>query len=147
MFKKTFLLTLALLLLAALAACQSASQTPSITVEEAWGRASPAVAANGAFYMKIRNSGGAPDRLLSASSSVCGVVELHEMSMMNDVMEMSPVESIAIPANSTVELKVGGLHVMCIDKQVDFSPGARYSLTLNFETSGAITVEAEIRQP
>jgi copper(I)-binding protein len=62
---------------------------------------------------------------------------------------MRPVEggTIEIPARDQVALKMGGLHLMCIDKLDDFDDGAVLSLTLVFEESGEKAVEVEIRQP
>jgi periplasmic copper chaperone A len=129
-------------------ACQSASG-PAIQVEEAWGRSSPMDASLGAIYMKILNTGDQNDTLLSASSAACGVIELHETLMEGDIMKMRPVGEggIPIPAKGTVELKTGGLHIMCIDKQQDFSTGAKIPLTLQFEVSGVIDLQVEIRNP
>jgi copper(I)-binding protein len=137
------------LLVLSLAACQSSSG-PEISIEGAWGRPSPKVAAAGVFYMTIKNTGSEADKLLSASSSSCGVVELHESYDMGDgVMGMRPVEGgfIEIPAGGQAELKMGGLHIMCIDKLDDFTEGAVLSLTLEFEKSGEMAVDVEIRQP
>ena len=52
-------------------------------------------------------------------------------------MGMRPVEggSIEIPAGEKVELKIGGLHIMCIGKLVDFDSGVILPLTLEFEKS------------
>ena len=119
-----------------------------IEVSDIWGRPSPAVATNGAFYMVITNNTDAADHLISASSDACGVAELHE-SMMNDgVMSMSPVDAagIEVPAGGQATLQVGGLHVMCIDKQADFAAGETFDLSLEFENAGTIVVEAEIRE-
>jgi copper(I)-binding protein len=135
-------------LLLVLAACTGASQN-KIVIKDAWGRPSPQVASNGAFYMVIQNRGDEADKLLAARSSACMMTELHQ-TVMNDqgVMEMRPVsDGIEIPAGGQVELKVGGLHVMCMDKMEAFKPGAKIPLTLRFEKAGEISIEVEIRQP
>lgn len=140
------LLTLLLLVLVALAGCTTAS-AGELEISDVWGRSSPAVAQNGAFYMTIRNNTDQDEQLLGAQIDVCGTVELHEMSMENDVMRMQQVPGgvIDIPAGETVELEVGGLHVMCIDKQVEFTVGEEIPLTLQFANAGDRTVTAEIR--
>ena len=130
-------------------ACQKA-QGPKIEIMDAWGRPSPKVATAGAFYMKIRNSGTEDDALIGADSDACGTVELHEsFKTPEGAMGMRPVQGgkIVIPAGETVELKMGGLHIMCIDKKVDFTPGTKIQLVLHFEKSGDIPLEIEIRQP
>jgi hypothetical protein len=146
-YQYIFLGAIALLVLS-LAACQASG--PEISVEGAWGRPSPKVATAGAVYMTIKNTGGEADKLLSAESSSCGVVELHESYDKGDgVMGMRPVEggNIEIPAGGEAMLKMGGLHIMCIDKLDDFQEGAILNFTLNFEKTDPMTIEVLIRQP
>lgn len=138
--------TAILLAAAGLAACGAGE--PDITVDGAWGRQSPSMATTGAFYMNIVNKGGT-DRLIGAATDACGAVELHE-SVMDDngVMSMHPLENgIEIPAGKTVELKPGGMHVMCINKKVDFISGSEITLSLEFEKSGIIILGVAIREP
>lgn len=135
------LITLAIVI----AAC---SLGDGIEVEDAYGRPSPTVAAAGAFFMTIANTGTVDDRLLGGSSPACGTVELHESAMTDaGAMEMHPVGVIEIPAGGEAVLEPGGLHVMCIDKLVDFAAGAQLELTLEFEQAGEVPVEVEIREP
>jgi len=147
-FKHGWLLGALILIGLLLAACQSSSG-PDISIENAWGRSSPKVATAGAFYMLIKNRGGEADKLIAGASPACGVVELHESYMTEEgAMGMRPVEggSIEIPANGEAELKMGGLHIMCIDKLEDFDVGAVLPLTLTFEKSGDISIDVEIRE-
>ncbi len=134
----------------ALGACQPSPKGPAISIEEAWGRPSPKVAAAGAFYMLIKNTGSEADKLVSAESPACGAVELHESYKTEEgAMGMRPVEGgyIEILPGGQAELKMGGLHIMCIEKLADFEVGAVLPLTLNFEKSGEIIIEIEIREP
>ena len=147
MNRKFFVILLAVLALT-VSACAPKASGPQIRVEGAWGRQSPKVATAGAFYMTIYNDGTEADKLVSATSSACGMVELHESYMMdNGAMGMRPVEGgfIEIPAGGSAELKVGGLHVMCMEKMADFKAGDKYQITLKFEKAGEIVVEAEIK--
>ncbi len=145
-FSIILILIIGVLILVGVSACQRAG-AKTIVLEEVWGRPSPKVAENGAIYMRIRNTGNQPDRLVGAESPACGMTELHETVMdAQGVMTMQPVSSITVPAGGEVELKVGGLHVMCMKKRDTFQPGARIPLTLHFEKAGDITLEVEIRQ-
>jgi copper(I)-binding protein len=134
-----------LVVLALLAAACGGSA--DIEVSDVWGRPSPAAATNGAFYMVITNNADAADHLVAASSDACGVAELHESMLSDGVMSMTPVGTagIEVPAGGEVVLEVGGLHVMCIDKQAGFVEGDTYEITLEFENAGAIIVEAGIK--
>jgi copper(I)-binding protein len=133
-----------------LAACSSGgSGSGELEVSDVWGRTSPMAAQNGAFYMTITNNTGADERLLAAAADVCGTTELHEMYMKEgDVMGMRPVSEgyVEIPAGEIVALKVGGLHVMCIDKKAEFKVGDQIPLTLTFANAGERTVTAEIKE-
>ena len=139
-----FLLLIAMLLLAA---C-GGSNSGAMEVTDVWGRSSPMAATNGAFYMQITNSTGQDDSLVGATTDACGTVELHEMYMKeNDVMGMREVPggSIPLPDGEMVELKVGGLHVMCIGKTREFNTGDTIPVTLEFAQAGTMDVTAEIR--
>lgn len=144
------ILLLTALMTTILAACQSPPKGPAISIERAWGRPSPKVAAAGVFYMTIKNEGSEADHLVAGESSACGVVELHESYETEEgAMGMRPIEDggIEVPAGGQAELKMGGLHLMCIDKLEDFETGAELPLTLTFEKSGEISFDIEIREP
>jgi periplasmic copper chaperone A len=146
---KTYLKVLlgVVLLVFVLAGCQPAS-APALTVENAWGRPSPTMPGAGGMYMVIKNAGKAPDRLLSGKSDACGMVEVHEMVKKADgTMGMNLVsEPVVIPASGQVELKVGSLHIMCLQMDTNkYKVGNQINLTLVFEKSGEKTVTADIR--
>ena len=147
--KLGFLIGILMLLGLILAGCSSATG-PEINIEGAWGRPSPKVATAGAFYMLIKNNGSEADNLVAGDSPACGVIELHESYKTEEgAMGMRPVEggAIEVPAGGQAELKIGGLHIMCINKLEDFEVGAVLPLTLEFEKSGEMTIEVEIREP
>jgi hypothetical protein len=127
---------------------QSGTMTDTATMSGTMEMADMAAAASGgtsASYLTITNSGGTADALIKAASDVADTVELHTMTMENNVMRMSPVEKIDIPANGTAELKPGGLHVMLIGLRQDLKDGDVVKLTLTFQNSGTIEVEAPVR--
>jgi len=87
----------------------------------------------------IRNDGADADRLISVESPAAARVELHEMTMENDVMKMRKLdEGIAVPAGETVELTSGGLHLMFMDVVKPFAEGDAVPLTLTFEKAGKV---------
>ena len=121
--KARFALVLAAMMVALPAAAQ-------VTVSEAWVRGTvPAQKATGAF-MKIRSAEDA--KLVSAASPVAKIVEVHEMSMKDNVMQMRAVESVALPAGKTVELRPGGYHVMLVDLARPLGKGDSVPITLTF---------------
>ena len=108
---------------------------------------SPMTAGNGATYFLIENTGSEDDRLVNATSNVSEVVELHDMTMDDGVMKMFHVEEgYVIPAGGSVELKPGGKHVMFIGLHEKLEVGQVVTVELEFEKSGKMTIEAEIRE-
>jgi hypothetical protein len=137
--------SLSLLALFFLAGCGPAE--PDLNISDIWGRPSPQSATNAAFYMTIQNTGRQPDRLIGAKIDACAMTELHETAIdKNDVMSMQHVEEISLPAGETVKLEVGGLHIMCMNRQVELNAGDKIPITLSFAVSGERVVKAEIRE-
>lgn len=134
-----------IILLAALAfACSSSEE---IAVTEYWAR--PGIQdGNSAVYFIIENNTAEDEVLLSAASDAANYVELHRSSMNEDgTMMMQQQESIPIPANSSVALEPGGLHVMLIELAQDLTPGDQLALRLSFQNSGTRELEVTVREP
>lgn len=143
--RKGFITSFVLLFcFASLAACQS--QNKELTIQNAWGR--PGVSgSNSAVYFTIDNPLSQSNELKRISSDVAESVELHMSSMdANGIMMMRPVESIEIPAKSTVDLKPGGLHVMLVGLKQDLITGGSITINLDFENTGSLTIEVPIKQ-
>jgi copper(I)-binding protein len=121
-------------------------QGPGMMVIAPWSRPSPTGTGNGAIYMTLMNEGDQADVLLSAETDVAEVVELHESRLEGDVMKMGPISNIEIPAGASVSLEPGGKHIMLINLKQPLTPGDTLTLILNFEQSGPLTVETEIRE-
>jgi copper(I)-binding protein len=130
---------------AALTAASTAlAQSSQLEVSNAWARATPAKAENGAAYVTILSP--TSDRLLSASSPVAKKTELHTMEMAGMVMKMRPLAGLDIPAGQPVALKPGGEHIMLIGLQQPLHEGQSFTLTLNFEKAGARTVSVAVEK-
>jgi copper(I)-binding protein len=130
---------------AALTAASAAlAQSSQLEVSNAWARATPAKAENGAAYVTIVSP--TPDRLLSASSPAAKKAELHTMEMAGMVMKMRPIAGLDIPAGQPVALKPGGEHIMLIGLQQPLREGQSFTLTLNFEKAGARTVSVAVEK-
>ena len=140
---KRFVL-LAIAMTVVLVACSGGGES-SVSVDDAWGRTSPSSAANAAFYMVIEG-GSEPDTLVAADAAACGLTELHISIATDGVMSMQHLpDGIDVPAGEAVVLEPGSFHVMCIDRQQDFTAGASIPLTLEFAGAGTVDVNVEIR--
>ncbi|MDR5683359.1 MAG: copper chaperone PCu(A)C [Armatimonadota bacterium] len=139
------LLTLATVLVLVVASGWPAAGRGSLEVRRPWARPGNR-GANSAIYLEIHNSGGQPDRLVSAATDVARAVELHNTVMDRGMHRMVRVQSIAVPANGEVVLRPGGFHVMLIGLTRRLHVGDRFSLTLRFQRTGRLTVSVEVRE-
>jgi copper(I)-binding protein len=132
--------------LLALAAVPAFAQGASIQIAEPWARATPKGATSGAVYMTIDNKADAEDHLTGVSSDAATTLQIHEMKVVNGVMEMREIpDGLAVPANGSVALKPGGYHVMLIGLKRPLSAGEPVQLTLTFEKAGKVGVSAPVR--
>ena len=137
---------MALLLAVAPAAFAQAGGTSEINVEQPWARATPAGAMTGAVYMTLANKTDTADRLTAAASDVAGKVQIHEMAVVNGIMQMRQlVDGLAIPAGGSVTLKPGGYHVMLIGLKKQLIAGQTIPLTLTFAKAGTISITVPIQ--
>ena len=119
-------------------------QLKSLDVKQPFARATPPGAKSAAVFMTIENKGKDVDRLLSASSSAAGIVEIHEMKMDGGMMQMREVKALEVRPGATVELKPGGYHVMLMDLKQPLRQGETVPVTLTFEKAGSVEVKAAI---
>ena len=109
----------------------NAAAVAQTTVKDAWVRGTVAEQKASGAFMKITSAGGG--KLLSVSSPVAGVAEVHEMAMEGTTMRMRAIPSLALPAGQAVDLKPGGYHVMLMDLKQQLKAGDMVPLSLVIE--------------
>lgn len=97
-----------------------------------------------AAYMMISNSGTEDDTLLSASSPAFETIEIHSTVKDGGVMKMVARDRLEVPANGSVTLAPGGLHLMLFGAERLFKAGETFMMTLTFEKAGDLMVETKI---
>lgn len=132
--------------IAASASAPKVFKAGSITVEQPWARATPAGAKVGGGYLRVTNTGPEPDRLTGGTFPIADKVEVHEMSMVNDIMRMKQVpDGLEIEPGASVELKPGGTHLMFLGLREGLSEGQVLKGTLIFEKAGPVEVTYQVR--
>jgi periplasmic copper chaperone A len=145
-FKSTILAATAAIVMASTAFAEG------VEVHDAYARSASEMAATGAAFMVIHNHGGAPDRLVGASSDIAARVELHtHREDSNGVMRMIHVEEgFDLPTDGEIIMERGGHHVMFMGLTKPLKQGDVIDLTLTFETAGDVVVQVPVdleRQP
>ena len=142
--------TLAVLLLACALGVGAASAheyaLKSLKIDHPFARATPPGAKTGAVFVTVENTGSQSDRLISVSSPVAGVADLHEMKVDAGVMRMRGVAALEVKPGETLELKPGGYHVMLSELRQPLKVGDKFPLTLKFENAGTVEVSVWVEE-
>ena len=111
-----------------------ACSKPAVTVSDEWSRAAPSNADLLALYVSLDGD----DVLESVTSEGCGAVELHETTMVDDVMQMRPL-GLPYTIDGSLTMEPGGTHLMCIDPVSVPDVGESIEVELSFADAGIVT--------
>ena len=113
---------------------------------DAWAGATVEGMPNGAVYGYFVNLGTEADTLLTASTDVAEVVEVHETTVGDDdVMRMQPLaDGLVLTPHNYVQLQPGGYHIMLINLLQELEDGSSFDITLVFESAGEVLVTVPV---
>ncbi|MDH5368981.1 MAG: copper chaperone PCu(A)C [Gammaproteobacteria bacterium] len=117
----------------------------SLKVINAWSPEAPPVAKVMAGYMTIDNLSNKDIKILSAKSNSFKRVEIHLTEMKDGMMRMTKQENLTIKANSHIELKQGGLHMMLMDKLEPIKSGSIIPVTLTLDNGKTININLVVK--
>lgn len=123
----------------------SADMAHQVNADKPYARAALKVQGNSICFMDLNNLG-EDAAVVNATSSVANIVELHTHVNDNGVLRMRKIDSIDLPANQTVELKPGGLHVMLIGLRRDLKVDDYIDLGLEFEDGSVKSMQIPVRR-
>jgi len=72
-------------------------------------------------------------------------VELHTVVKTGDLMQMTPVEKVAVAAGEKVEFKPGSYHVMLIDLKQPLEKDSQVKLTLRFADGESLQLALPVK--
>lgn len=123
------------------------TELPEDGIEIRDARASPG-RMNGvsAIYMTVLNGASLADSIVSVSSPVAGLAEVHESYKQEEgMMGMRQAESVIIPARDLLRLEPGGMHVMLMQLKNRLENDDEVELIIRFENAGEIVVKAPVQ--
>lgn len=127
------------------AAGESGNPPPArIHVRDGWVRESTAARTITSGYVTIENRAPRDVALVGVAVEGAGRAELHAVVVNGDAV-MRRVESVMIPARSSVQLEPGGTHIMLFDVNPPLAAGESATMTLTFDTKEQATVDAAVR--
>ena len=134
------LLTFGLVLISSLTTSGVDASGVSLEVESAYMRAPIPGMQNTSGYMVITNPSRQDVTLVSATSEIADKIEFHDHVMVNGVMRMTQLTSVAIKSGETLKFQSGGLHLMVFGlKQM---ADQNKPIAVNFLTKAGQTINA-----
>lgn len=124
-----------------LAGCSSGSE-PELKVDNAF-MPQPVGDAMAAGFLTVHNSGGAADKLTSATSDISDDVTIHA----SENQKMRAVNAFDVPADGELDLERGGNHIMFMKLKQHLKQGEKVTVELHFEKSDPIKVELPVKEP
>src|SRR5262249_10569808 len=96
-------------------------------------------------FMRVTSAQDA--KIVAVTTPVAGTAEIHQMSMVDNMMRMRPVDGLELPAGKTVEFKPSGYHVMLMDLKQAIKEGDTVPLTLVLQGSDGKKTNVEVKAP
>jgi len=118
--------------------------TDVIAIMNSWVREAHANARVNAGYMTLVNVSSEDVRLLKVESDAFDSVEVHEMTMVDGMMEMNELKELVIPAKGQIKFEPGGKHLMLMGPREHFSSGQKVDMTLTFNSGKKQTVSVKV---
>lgn len=127
----------------ALSACGDPAPT---YIDQAWVRLSPNKDMPSAGYFVI-HGGDAATQLRGVLTDYALKVEMHESMSGGGMMSMKPIDSVDIPAKSTVAFAPGGRHLMLWGVNDTAIGRGKMTLTFLLANGDRLLVDAVIQKP
>ncbi len=113
---------------------------------DGWIKQLPPVVPMRAGYMQIKNDSRESMEIISLQSDAFETVEMHETKMEGGMMKMIELETIPLPAQSSVELKPGGKHLMLISPIQPLQIGDIVKVIATFSNNSTQSIELEVKK-
>ncbi|HEV7266412.1 MAG TPA: copper chaperone PCu(A)C [Falsiroseomonas sp.] len=122
----------------------------ALKAEQGWSRPALARIGTAVAYLRLRNEGSTPVRVIGGSTPVAEGVEIHESMIENNIARMRPrSDGVVLPPGGTVRFEPRGLHLMLIKPHADLKVGQDFILTLRFDNGEVldVPVTVAVREP
>ncbi len=120
----------------------------NLHIQNIWVKTPPKGAKVAGGYVTITNMGKTSDHLIGGIFPNARKVEIHAMSMKDNIMMMQKLEKgLEIQPGQTVQLKPGSFHLMIMGLSGHLNKGDSGTGELHFKNAGKIKVEYTVKSP
>lgn len=124
----------------------STAHAVTVQVEDAWVREAPPGSTTLAAYMRIHNPATRDLTILEITSPSFKKIEIHQTTIVNNMMRMEKVERATIPAHSELVLEPGGKHLMLFSSESRLKAGDHVTIILSFKKDQHQEIQAEVKK-
>lgn len=125
-------------------ASPAAHSVDTVAVMNAWIKEASEYSRMNAGYMTLLNVGEEEITLVKVESDAFDSVEVHEMAVIDGLMEMRELTDLVIPANARAQMAPGGKHLMMAGPRKPLHKGERVEVVLTFESGISQTVSLPV---
>ena len=119
----------------------------TLVIQDVWIKDNPFNHPMTAGYLTIHNKSNSDTKLMAVSSSIAERIEIHQMSMDNNIMKMRQLkDGLIIPANDITYLKPGDFHLMFFGLKKQMNPTETHLVNLTFHNLGTVVVHALVKR-
>ena len=104
-----------------------------VAIMNSWVREARTAAKVNAGYMTLVNTSDEELTLTNVESDMYKNIEVHEMAVVDGLMEMNQVTGMVIPAKGQIQFEPGGKHLMLMGPKKHFKKGEEVDMTLIFK--------------
>jgi periplasmic copper chaperone A len=130
--------------LALLVAPLAWAQTPGLSAQAAWIRATPGSDV-AAAYLTLHNGGTRPVVVIGVSSPAAGQAMIHETTLVHGQSTMRARERVVVNPGETLNFAPEGLHIMLHALNRTLAPDDEVPLILQLEGGATLNVMARVR--
>tara|TARA_Y100000741_G_scaffold280153_1_gene219928 strand:- start:69 stop:476 length:408 start_codon:yes stop_codon:yes gene_type:complete len=111
-----------------------------LAIDDAWIRSGPPNSTIFAGYLKFTNTSSTEISIKELKSNAFEKIEMHSSFTEDGISSMKKLNALEIPANSTLNLKPGGYHLMLNSPNKMIKESDLIELMIYFEVEGSIMI-------
>ncbi|MCR6652148.1 MAG: copper chaperone PCu(A)C [Cellvibrionaceae bacterium] len=124
---------------------EPAQATANWRVSDAHMNEMPPGQTRAAVYLRLENSAARERIIHYVATPVAGTAEVHRHFHEDGMMKMRAVPHARVAANSVLEFKPHGYHIMLLDVAEAPAVGSHFPLTFEFDGGEKLEVDVEVR--
>ena len=111
-----------------------------LVIDDPWIRSGPPNSKTFSGYLKFTNTSSTEIFIKELKSNAFEKIEMHSSFIEDGISSMKKLNALEIPANSTLNLKPGGYHLMLNSPNKMIKESDLIELMIYFETEGSIMI-------